>query len=116
MASRLSKITLPKEDNSSNEGSKNDECSADNKDDVGRHNDGSSRVGLLQRCSTKRLGDVVWLMVGMIGECDLRRLTTGVVVSGIGVEYKESSSTDDERVVVDLTAMMELDRLSREGD
>ena len=53
----------------------------------------------------------------MIGECDLRRLTTGSVVSGIGVEYLESSSTDDERVVeVDLTAMMELDRLSLEWD
>ena len=51
----------------------------------------------------------------MIGECDLRRLTTGVVVSGIEVEYLESSSTDEERVV-DLTAMMELDRLSREWD
>ena len=38
-------------------------------------------------------------------------------MSGIGVEYLESSSTDEERVVeVDLTAMMELDRLSRECD
>ena len=65
----------------------------------------------------KRLGDLAWLIVGMIGECDLRRLTTGVVVSGIGVEYLESSSTDDERVVeVDLTAMMELERLSLEWD
>ena len=64
----------------------------------------------------KRLGGPAWLIVGMIGECDLRRLTIGVVVSGIGVEYLESSSTDDERVVVDLTAMTELDRLSREWD
>ena len=68
-------------------------------------------------CSTKRLEDSAWLIVGMIGECDLRRLTTGSVVSGIGVEYLESSSTDDERVVeVDLTAMMELERLSLEWD
>ena len=66
-------------------------------------------------CSTKRLEDLAWLIVGMIGECDLRRLTTGVVVYGIGVEYLESSSTDEERVV-DLTAMTELDRLSREWD
>ena len=61
-------------------------------------------------CSTKRLEGSAWLIVGMIGECDLRRLTTGVVMSGIGVEYLESSSTDEERVVeVDLTAIPELD-------
>ena len=66
-------------------------------------------------CSTKRLGDLAWLIVGMIGECDLRRLMTGVVVSGIGVEYLESSSTDEERVV-DLTAITELDLRSRECD
>ena len=51
----------------------------------------------------------------MIGECDLRRLMTGVVVSGIGVEYLESSLTDAERVV-DLTAITELDLRSRECD
>ena len=59
---------------------------------------------------------MAWLIVGMIGECDLHRLMMGVVVSGTGVEYLESSSADDEWVVVDLTAMTELDRLSREGD
>ena len=57
------------------------------------------------------------MIVGMIGECDLRRLMTGVVVSGIGVEYLESSSTDEERVVeVDLMATTELDLRSRECD
>ena len=40
--------------------------------------------------------------------CDLRRLTTGIVMSGIGVEYLESSSIDEEQVV-DLTAITELD-------
>ena len=63
----------------------------------------------------KRLGGPAWLIVGMIGECDLRRLMTGVVVSGIGVEYLESSLTDAERVV-DLTAITELDLRSRECD
>ena len=37
-------MTLPKEDDSSNEGGKNDECSANNKDDVGRHNDSGSGI------------------------------------------------------------------------
>ena len=65
-------------------------------------------------CSTKRLEDSAWLIVGMIGECDLRRLMTGVVVSGIGVVCLEMSSNDEEREVGDLTVMTELDRLSRE--
>ena len=67
-------------------------------------------------CSTKRLGDLAWLIVGMIGECDLRRLMTGVVVSGIGVEYLEMSSNDEEREVGDLIAITELDLRSRECD
>ena len=48
-------------------------------------------------------------MVGIIGECDLRLLTVGVVVSGIGVECLEMSSNDDEHEVRDLMTMTKLD-------
>ena len=111
-----SEVASPKKDSGSDKGGSDDEYSADDEDDVGRHNDGSSRIGLLQKCSTKRLGDLVWLIVGMIGECDRRRLTIGVVVSGIGVECLERSSNDEEWEVGDLIAIMELDLRSRECD
>ena len=51
-------------------------------------------------------------MIGMIGECDLRRLMTGIVVSGMGVVCLEMSSNDEEQEVGDLIVMTELDRLS----
>ena len=56
------------------------------------------------------------MIVGMIGECDRRRLTIGVIVSGIGVECLEMSSNDEEREVGDLIAMTELDHRLQECD
>ena len=51
--SRSNVITSPEEDKSSDKSSKDDESCTDDEDDVGRHDDGSCGVGLLQRCSTK---------------------------------------------------------------
>ena len=42
----LGGIALPEEDGGSNKGGGDDECSADDENDVGRHDDGSSGIGL----------------------------------------------------------------------
>ena len=39
-------VASPKEDDGSNKGGGDDECSADDENDVGRHDDGSSGIGL----------------------------------------------------------------------
>ena len=41
-------VGSPKKDDGSDEGGSDDECSADDENDVSRHNDGSSRIGLFK--------------------------------------------------------------------